>query len=136
MGLLDELLAPFSEARERILIEGDDIEIGDSVATPLALLFHELATNSAKYGALSVSSGQLNIRTRTEGSTYVVTWLEENGPPITETPSAQGFGSRLMAISVEGQLGGRIERDWGPDGLKATISLPVESLVRSGTLRT
>ncbi|WP_377290518.1 PAS domain-containing protein [Rhizobium sp. SG2393] len=136
MGLLDELLAPFSEARERILIEGDDIEIGDSVATPLALLFHELATNSAKYGALSVSTGQLNIRTRTEGSTYVVTWLEENGPPITETPSAQGFGSRLMAISVEGQLGGRIERDWGPDGLKATISLPVESLVRSGTLRT
>ncbi len=136
MGLLNELLAPFSEARERIVIDGDDIEIGDSVATPLALLFHELATNSAKYGALSVSSGKLIIRTRNEAKSYVVEWIEENGPPIPQAPAAQGFGSRLMAISVEGQLGGRIERDWNTDGLKATISLPIEALVRSGTLRT
>ncbi len=78
-GLLADLLRPYDTGGDRVVIEGEDIAIGSRAATPLALIFHELATNAAKYGALSQPEGRVHItlaRPRQEGDPLRVTWRE------------------------------------------------------------
>lgn len=114
----------------RILIRGEDAVFDDQAATSVALLFHELATNAAKYGALSVEGGHINLTTRNEGDRFVLTWTEHGGPPVEGVPDRSGFGSSLATLSVEGQLGGKLERNWKPGGLDMVISLPATALSR------
>lgn len=129
-GLLNELFRPYDSDEKRIFVEGDDVPIDDKGATPIALLFHELATNAAKYGALSVEEGRVRIQTHTQDNAITIVWREEGGPRITAPPAREGFGSKLVAMSVEGQLGGAIRRDWNEDGLCAVISLDRSRLFR------
>lgn len=130
-GLVEQLLAPYrSDQKERIRISSDNIAIDDASATPLALLFHELATNSAKYGGLSVPEGQVSVAARLERENCRVTW-KENAPNLAPTPGPDGFGARLISLSVEGQLGGWLERFWEPDGLRVEIGIPSRSLTRA-----
>ncbi|MEO7787521.1 MAG: PAS domain-containing protein [Sphingomicrobium sp.] len=129
-GMLEQLLAPYQSGDEqRFRFDGPDVEIDDRSATPLALLFHELATNAAKYGALSRAEGMVTISTAVEDETAKVRWRELRGPSVGE-PSAEGFGSRLIEMSVRQQLGGGIERIWHKDGLEARISIPCRSMRR------
>ncbi|MGB3930697.1 MAG: histidine kinase, partial [Sphingobium sp.] len=131
-GILDQIFAPYrNDEGSRILLTGDDPMIDDRSATPLALLFHELATNAAKYGALSVPSGRVHLHIAQAAQAVRIDWREEGGPPVA--PSGQeGFGSRLISLSVERQLGGRIMRDWQPDGLRLSLSIPSRSMSRVG----
>ena len=129
-GLIEELLEPYRLAdNSRVLLVGEDVEIDDRSATPLALLFHELATNSAKYGALSSPTGQVAIDISVSGSSTRVEWRELGGPAVT-APAHSGFGSKLIAMSVERQLGGTLDRQWEAGGLKVTISLPCSAMRR------
>ncbi|MFC0633000.1 PAS domain-containing protein [Brevundimonas balnearis] len=114
---------------ERVMVSGDDAVFDDQAATSVALLFHELATNAAKYGALSVDGGRVTLETRTVGDRFVLEWREAGGPPVAP-PTRTGFGSSLAALSVEGQLGGSLSRDWSPDGLRVIVDLPVTALSR------
>lgn len=114
----------------RIRITGDDATFDDQAATSVALLFHELATNASKYGALSLEGGHVDLVTRAEGGRFILTWAEHGGPPVESAPARSGFGSSLATLSVEGQLGGRLERDWNPDGLRLTVDLPATALSR------
>ena len=114
----------------RVRVTGDDAVFDDQAATSVALLFHELATNASKYGALSVEGGRVDLLTRSEGDRFVLTWSELDGPRIERPPAASGFGSSLTQMSVEGQLGGRLERSWEPGGLKVTALLPATALSR------
>ncbi|MFC5344178.1 PAS domain-containing protein [Brevundimonas staleyi] len=114
----------------RVAIQGDDATFDDQAATSVALLFHELATNAAKYGALSVAGGSVLLQTRNEGGRFILTWTETGGPSIAGKPSRQGFGSALSALSVEGQLGGRLERRWESGGLVLEADLPATALSR------
>ena len=129
---LSALFKPYVDAggQSRVVIEGDDATFDDQAATSVALLFHELATNAAKYGALSVAGGSVLLRTRNEGDRFILTWTERNGPPIAGKPVRQGFGSTLSAMSVEGQLGGKLERRWEPSGLILEADLPATALSR------
>jgi len=131
-GFLEDLFRPYAklEGRSRVLITGDDAEFDDQAATSVALLFHELATNAAKYGALSVDDGEVILETRRRGDRFVLAWEERGGPPINGVPERTGFGSTLAALSVEGQLGGRLEREWAPGGLKVVADLPATALSR------
>ena len=130
-GLLVELLSPYqNDAHVRIRVSGDNVEIDDRSATPLALLIHELATNASKYGALSTAVGTVDIVTQREGDTVRIIWDEADGPGITP-PSHEGFGSRLVELSVVRQLGGSIERDWRESGLRAEIVVPGSALHRA-----
>ena len=113
-----------------MVIEGDDATFDDQAATSVALLFHELATNAAKYGALSVPAGSVLLRTRNDGDRFILTWTESNGPEVVGKPLRQGFGSALSALSVEGQLGGKLERRWEPGGLVLEADLPATALSR------
>jgi PAS domain S-box-containing protein len=130
-GLLGELFAPYQESdAARLAIEGDDVMIDDRSATPLALLFHELATNASKYGALSVPDGKVRVVSAQDGDATVLRWVEQGGPPVVAPAHSAGFGTQLIELSAVRQLGGSVERDWQPDGLQVTIRAPRAALTR------
>ena len=130
-GLLGELFAPYQrELTVPLSIEGEDVAIDDRSATPLALLFHELATNATKYGALSTLDGRVQVGIAREGDAARIDWVERGGPVIAPQEQAGGFGSQLIEMSAVRQLGGSVTRDWRPEGLAMTIHLPLASLSR------
>jgi PAS domain S-box-containing protein len=131
-GFLEDLFRPYAalDGRPRVVLTGDDAEFDDQAATSVALLFHELATNAAKYGALSNAEGTVALDTRRQDDRFVLTWQERGGPPLAGAPERTGFGSSLAALSVEGQLGGRLERVWEPGGLRVVADLPATALSR------
>lgn len=130
-GILGQIFAPYQVAgRTRIVMTGDDPQIDDRSATPLALLFHELATNAAKYGALSVEDGSVELHVSHEGDDVRIEWTER-GSPAPKPDRIDGFGSRLMTLSVERQLGGRLERNWQAEGLRLTLWIPARSMSRA-----
>ncbi|GAA0305310.1 hypothetical protein GCM10009087_14010 [Sphingomonas oligophenolica] len=130
-GLLDELFRPYQAAdAPRIMISGADIEIDDRSATPLALLFHELATNATKYGALAGDHGRIAVTIAPSDAGVALTWVESGGPRVSEPVSAPGFGSQLMELSAVRQLGGTLTRDWRPEGLIVNIEIPRSAFSR------
>ncbi len=129
-GLIETLLRPYRETGdERLSITGADASIDDRSATPIALLFHELATNSAKYGALSHRNGRVSVDMSLVDDELAIGWKETG--VTTVPPEREGFGSRLIALSVEGQLSGRLTRIWESDGLRVSVRIPTRSLRRS-----
>ncbi|WP_343527396.1 PAS domain-containing protein [Sphingomonas sp.] len=131
-GLLNDLFEPYrADDAPRIRLSGDDVPVDDRSATPLALLFHELATNAAKYGALSVMTGAVELAIRHQGDMVQLCWCEEGGPALTSPPDHAGFGSQLVELSAVRQLGGQVSRDWKPEGLVVTIDVPLTSFSRA-----
>ncbi|MFL0412895.1 PAS domain-containing protein [uncultured Sphingomonas sp.] len=131
-GLLGELLAPYQNTPgERVTIDGVDVAIDDRAATPLALLFHELATNASKYGALSTPEGHVTIQIGTDGENATIVWRERGGPPLTGAAEPSGFGSHLIELSAVRQLGGSVTRNWQQEGLEMTIQAPRGSFSRA-----
>ncbi|MEM1195590.1 MAG: PAS domain-containing protein [Pseudomonadota bacterium] len=127
-GLLEVLMQPYgAPGGEAVSITGDSVTFGARAATPLALVFHEMATNSAKYGALSAVGGRVAITLGRSESNVTITW-QEGGGPETQPPQEKGFGSRLMTMAITHQLGGELEQDWHAKGLRAVITLPVDRL--------
>ena len=97
--------------------------IGEKTTTVLALVVHELATNALKYGAFSTPSGTLDVSCRSHDADVVVVWSERGGLDVRAPRGPGGYGSRLVDRSVSGHLGGSIDRDWGRDGLVATLRM-------------
>ncbi len=130
-GMLREIMRPYPALDEgRIVIEGDDIAIDDRGATPLAMVFHELATNAVKYGAMAFSTGRILIRTRLVGDDMMVEWSESGGPSVEGEPAKTGFGTKLVEMSVVKQLSGEIERFWNKEGLVVRVKLQPPRLIR------
>jgi PAS domain S-box-containing protein len=107
----------------RIEISGSDIEVDSRSATPVALVFHELATNAMKYGALSVPDGRITLAITEDDETLTFHWVERGAPPKPEGEFTQGFGSRLVDLAVKQQLGGQYERNWNPDGMELVMNV-------------
>ena len=91
------------------------------------MLFGELATNSAKYGALSNDNGHVELVAEDRGDVLALTWTEHGGPPVMDTGHI-GFGSRLVETSVTGQLQGTWERSFEPDGLVARLTVSKKAI--------
>jgi PAS domain S-box-containing protein len=129
--LIEAILAPYRDPSKhnRIQIVGPKIEISGRSFANIALLFHELATNAAKYGSLSTTDGAVRVVCRIEDGHVLVRWEENGGPHVTGPPSEQGFGSRLAEATVVGQLGGTISREWRPEGLVLSIDVLAERLL-------
>ncbi len=123
--LVEEELAPYQPDRNgnRVTVKGPAVLLQPSAAQTLALALHELATNAAKYGALSTPEGKLSITWTLKPDRLLVTWREADGPAVIN-PATRGFGTRLIRASVEGQLGGKTSFDWDPDGLTCTLAIP------------
>jgi len=135
-ALIERLMRPYnSDGAARVNFVGDDARVDDAAATPMALLLHELATNSAKYGALSHSQGIVTISGQNLEDAYQIEWRETGGPGVVEPKALGGFGTRLVQLSVEGQMRGKLERVWLPEGLQVLITLPHDALNRSARLR-
>ena len=134
-GLLEVLFAPYGAGdRARVLVSGADCATSARAATPLALVFHELATNSAKYGALSADEGEVTLDIVDGDGTLQLIWREHGAPPPPEAlaPEAQGentgFGSRLVEMSVTGQLGGSWVRRFEPGGLVVELTVSKQAV--------
>lgn len=129
-ALIDRVLAAHvSDRALQLRMEGPDVLVGATGATSLALVFHELATNAAKYGGLSDPSGQISITWRTEGQNMILNWIERGGPALTGAPERKGFGADLAMMSAKGQLGGAIAYAWKPEGLEIELRASLERLV-------
>ena len=95
-----------------------------SRAAPLALVFHELATNSAKYGALAKADGRVELTVAEKGDDLLMRWSESGGKsPAANAKLKDGFGSRLVEMSITGQLGGSWERRFEKDGLVVELTV-------------
>lgn len=123
-------LAPYADADEgRVSLAGPDVLLPSRNTTPIALILHELATNAAKYGALTTESGRVSIDWRCEAgeagaSRIVIVWSETGGPALREgAGSGTGFGTRMTAMAAA-QLGGTLERDWPAQGARVVVSFP------------
>jgi two-component sensor histidine kinase len=129
--LLSVLLAPYDETAAfsgRIRVAVPRMGIGEETASTLAMVVHELATNSVKYGALSTAEGSLDVTSKIDGNRIDLIWAETGGPLIVGHPELTGFGSSLVARSVSSQLGGELTYDSQENGLVVTISVPQERL--------
>jgi len=112
----------------RITPVGPPVALGSAAALSFGMIFHELATNAAKYGALSGPEGRVLVDWAVADQTRPVltlTWRETGGPPVT-APSRKGFGSRLIERNVRHDLAGEVKLDYADDGFVAEFSVPLD----------
>lgn len=129
--LLSLLLAPYDDLGAfsgRIRVSVPRMGVGEASATTLALIIHELATNSLKYGALSSETGTLDLSSTGKDDDVVVVWTERGGPPVAMQTGPGGFGSRLINRAISSQLGGTIACDWAEAGVVVTLRISKERL--------
>jgi len=129
--LISVLLTPYDDLGAfsgRIRVAVPRMGIGESATTNLALVLHELATNSVKHGALSADAGLLDVACLIEGDEAVVVWTERGGPPVTPPLAAGGFGSQLLERIMRSHFRGGVEYAWPRDGLIATLRLKTARL--------
>ena len=129
------VLAPYGtdgdEAdKGRMRLVGNGVRTDPNVVSTLGLALHELATNAIKYGALSVPEGYVTVDWRLEESggedNLRVEWREASGPPVAEPPAGQGTGMGIIDTLLE-LADGEMRREWEREGLRATITLPVDA---------
>jgi PAS domain S-box-containing protein len=124
--LLVTLLEPYANTHsktERVHISTPKLLVGEKSATALALVVHELATNSIKYGALSNANGGLDVKCCANGGEVEIVWSESGGPPTSEPSGPAGFGTKLVVSSLSDQLGGTISASWPPTGAVITLKM-------------
>jgi PAS domain S-box-containing protein len=135
-ALLEDVLAnelePYQDPlRQRIRLRGPRVSLQPSAVLALGLAVHELATNAAKYGSLSVAEGRVKVMwavtTRHSPASLLVEWTESGGPRISP-PARQGFGTKLIQRGLAQQLGGEIKLDFAPAGVRCVITFPLETV--------
>ena len=126
-ALVAEVLAPYrGETAERVTLAGPAVDLDPQTAVAIAMALHELATNAAKYGALSVPGGHVAIAWSClddGGPRVALDWVERGGPPV-EPPSRRGFGTRLIERGLSADLKGRTQIDFHPHGVVARLEAP------------
>jgi PAS domain S-box-containing protein len=125
-----QVASPYADAGDdgRFVAEGPAVQLSANAATAMALALHELATNAAKYGALSWPEGRVELTWRIEGEgetrRFGLTWRESDGPPVTP-PRTTGFGTRLIERGLAAELRATVAMDYAPTGLVCTLSAPL-----------
>ncbi len=117
------------DGKQRFSLSGPDLAISPRISLSLALVLHELATNAAKYGALSVPEGKVEVAwSRLDdargGARLRLDWHEAGGPPVTAT-GRKGFGSRVIEREIRHGLGGTVAPDYQHDGLRVVLEIPL-----------
>jgi two-component sensor histidine kinase/ActR/RegA family two-component response regulator len=129
--LVFDELAPFEKMRgDFMLIEGPSMTLQPEAAQSLALVVHELATNSAKYGSLSSRTGKLAVKWWNADGRLHIDWTEHDGPPV-KMPENKGFGIRVISVTIENQMQGKVDFDWADSGLHCRIAVPYSAKRRS-----
>ncbi|MFM2371923.1 MAG: hypothetical protein RIS85_1645, partial [Pseudomonadota bacterium] len=121
-------LAPYAQdVRRHLVMEGPEVELAPNDALSLGLAIHELATNAAKYGALSIESGRVSVTWEMVGENLArIEWVERGGPPIdTATRRKRGFGTELIEKIVAHELRNPVDLKFEPEGVRCTLLIPV-----------
>lgn len=128
--VVSRAVSPFRTDSDRFTIAGPHVRLTPKQALALSIALHELATNAAKYGALSVDGGRVGVEwlvlSNKGAGELQLTWAESGGPSV-ERPTRSGFGSRLIERSLANELGGTAIIEYRPAGVIATISSPLEA---------
>ncbi len=133
--LLEAELAAHSGVADRVRLDGPAVQLNARAYSSLALVVHELATNAAKYGALSAPGGQVTATWRIDADgACVIDWAEAGGPPV-KAPTRAGFGSTLIGQVVPFDLGGRAEVEYAPAGLRAQFAIPQRHITAGDATR-
>ncbi|MDG2523481.1 HWE histidine kinase domain-containing protein [Caulobacter segnis] len=111
--------------------EGPEVHLAPNAAVTLSMVLHELATNAAKYGALSSHDGVVEVRWSVEGGRLKILWRERGGP-VVQKPAGTGFGSRLIESSILREFGGETFAEYSPKGLERVMILPLSDRVSLG----
>lgn len=130
--LLSVLLAPYDDLGAfsgRIRVSVPRLRVGDAATTIFALVVHELATNSLKYGALSSENGTLDVASTARDEAVTIVWTESGGPKVKAPSHEPGYGTQLIEQSIVDSLRGSIEYDWVETGLVVTIKVDPARLV-------
>lgn len=133
--VLAQTLAPYQARRgaERVVFFGPDVRLGPNAAVTLAMAFHELATNAAKYGALSAETGGIEVTWRTERGVgeeaLEIVWIESGGPPVVQ-PTRRGFGTQFLERAVGREFDGEVNLRFISGGLNCRIRLPLSAKLR------
>ncbi len=125
----------------RVALHGPAVRLRPDAVQPLSMVLHELATNAAKYGALSIPGGRVEVAWElvpqagapsgqpSSPGRLDLRWTERDGPPLLAPPARQGFGSTLISATLRDQLQGESCFDWRPEGLCCAISLPLDLVI-------
>jgi PAS domain S-box-containing protein len=126
-GLVEDELAPYRSDPKQVVRGGPNVVLKPAAAQSLGLALHELATNAAKYGALSSRSGHVDVLWSLQGGNLAIEWVETGGP-LVKAPTSRGFGTQIIVVGIEKQLGGQVKFDWDSSGLRCTVSIPKENV--------
>jgi two-component sensor histidine kinase len=125
--LVELVVGPYRHQTDRVRIDCDSTFVPADLVRSLGLALHELATNAAKYGALSNAAGQVAISARTavdDGGRLRINWSEQGGPPTGE-PARRGFGTRLIEEALAHEAGGHATLRFPADGFRCDIDVPL-----------
>ena len=129
--LIRTIVQPYEKggsSKARFSIDGPPIPCSAHAVNGIALVMHELATNAAKYGALTTDDGEIDVAWREQDGNLLLSWAERRGRRIETPPETSGFGSSLVRTMIVSQFGGSLEYDWHTDGLVVSIGVPVRRL--------
>ncbi len=136
-GELESFLPGFkglSSHAPSVEVKGPRVPLRPAAAQAVSMALHELATNAMKYGALSVSTGQVRVEwgLNDESGLLWLRWTERGGPPVDAPPKRRGFGTRVIEGTIRDQLRGRVERRWEREGLVCELHLPLHTVTGHG----
>jgi PAS domain S-box-containing protein len=115
----------------RIVVGGPKLRLKPASAQAIGLALHELATNAAKYGALSKATGQVEIGWGTDGDIFTMSWSEHDGPPVS-APQKRGFGTIVIKAMAERSVGGTVDLDYAPSGVMWLLTCPAANALSNG----
>lgn len=126
--MIERQIGPYTnDLGRQVRLSGQDVMLSGPSAHAIGLILHELATNAAKYGGLSVENACIDISWTGAPDGFVsMVWKEKDGPAV-RPPTRVGFGSRLIKQSLEYSLGGKAEFDYAPEGLTVELQFPTEA---------
>jgi PAS domain S-box-containing protein len=116
-----------------VRLAGDPIRVSPRIALMISMAIHELATNAAKYGALSAPAGRIDLswglKSNGAGPRFMLSWVEQNGPPVTK-PRRVGFGTQLLQRGIQTELQGDTSIEFAPSGVRCSIEVPLANVVQ------
>lgn len=130
-AIVETELAPYNHSDDKVVIMGPEIVLTPRAALSLAMAIHELASNAAKYGALSRDAGRLTVRWQTAAEkdpVLTLSWTEADGP-VVKPPSRRGFGTTLIERALAHELDAKVGRTFSEAGVHCTISIPLTEAV-------
>jgi PAS domain S-box-containing protein len=132
--VIESALTPHMSGEERFVIDGTHLELSAKQSLSMAMTIHELATNAAKYGALSTPGGTVRVAWTTEtmdeegNRQFRFIWQESGGPPVEE-PTRKGFGSRLITRVLAADFQGKVSIDYAPGGVVCVLASPINTVM-------